>query len=383
MNDCQTSHRSMVGPGRFIQLALILIFAFALASDAEAQRRRRKIPSAKPNATPAEKAAAAEEKKNEEKATTTQEKPAPKPGEKIAAEPENVLLEVKDEGVFLVATWYAAPVAEIPEKDEEGNPIESGKVTAPFILLHDWDGNRQQMLLLAKSLQDMGHAVIVPDLRGHGESLNVRGGNRQLDYTKFKKGDVATVVGDIEQCKRFLREKNDLGELNIDMLNVVAVGDTCHLAIEWAISDWSWGPVGNRKQGQDVKSLVLVAPSEKFMSSSMKKLAKAPLISGTSGSALPTMMIWGTASSDNRICKEVYSQLEKNRPASNSNDPEVFWAQQDLFKVTPATGLTGAQIVQSPDAKTVFDYIGNFVAQKVVAHAEQCPWQVRGKKKKK
>jgi hypothetical protein len=369
--------------GRLFGLAMTVVLIGVFACDAQAQRRNRNIPSSKPKAGNNSNATDAQNQPPTQAQPTkkAKKKAPPKPGEKVSPDPENVVLEVKGEGILLTATYFAPPTIPVPAAKVPGEEIdeEPGKSVSPFILLHDWDGERSQMLPLANFLQSAGHAVLVPDLRGHGESLSMRGSNAPLDYRNFKKNEVATTVGDIEQCKRFLREKNDLGEMNIDLLNVVAVGDTSHIAVEWAVSDWSWPPIGLKKQGQDVKSLVLFSPTKKFGSYSMMKMAKAPIISGKNGSALPMMVVWGAGSNANSDCTDICEALAKNRPPSESRDPAVVWFEQDFFKVTPNTQLSGAQIVQSKDAKPIWTYIVDFTAQKVLAHKDKCPWQVRGK----
>ena len=93
-------------------------------------------------------------------------------------------------------------------------------------MLHDWDGNRKQFSGLATYLQSIGHSIIVPDLRGHGESLRVKASDMTLDREKFNRNAIAAMGEDIEACKRFLLKKNNGGELNIEFLTVVAAGQS-------------------------------------------------------------------------------------------------------------------------------------------------------------
>lgn len=92
--------------------------------------------------------------------------------------PEIVELETKD-GVKLTCTWFPPEGAGKPAKPDgkatapTAQPTSGGKTTAPFILLHDWDRSRTDLLNFGRFLQVAGHAVIVPDLRGHGDSLTV------------------------------------------------------------------------------------------------------------------------------------------------------------------------------------------------------------------
>ena len=83
-------------------------------------------------------------------AVAEEEVPEPPP------KPRSVELTTKD-GVRLNAIYY------------EGT---EGETTVPVIVLHDWkqkeDGKTYETL--AEYLQSKGYAVILPDLRGHGDS---------------------------------------------------------------------------------------------------------------------------------------------------------------------------------------------------------------------
>src|SRR5262249_2240725 len=72
--------------------------------------------------------------------------------------PQNVSFKTAD-GVNLSATFYPSPL----EKD-------ALKEAVPVILLHSFKGSRADFSDLALVLQDAGCAVLVPDLRGHGQS---------------------------------------------------------------------------------------------------------------------------------------------------------------------------------------------------------------------
>ena len=70
--------------------------------------------------------------------------------------------------------------------------------------------------------------------------------------------------GDVEMCKAFLMEKNNNKELNIDKLCLVGAEMGAVVAVDWAARDWSWPILPGRKQGQDVKALVLLSPEWSF-----------------------------------------------------------------------------------------------------------------------
>ena len=142
------------------------------------------------------------------------------------------------------------------------------KDAVPVLLLHPFKGSRADFNDLALALQEAGCAVLVPDLRGHGQStrrINADGKEVEIEQALMNHQDFEAMgyadtktSGDVEACNKFLRAKNNLKELNIDKLVIIGAEMGAAVAIDWAQSDWSW-PVlpGAPKQGQDVKALDL------------------------------------------------------------------------------------------------------------------------------
>ena len=65
----------------------------------------------------------------------------------------------------------------------------------PIVLLHSWKSDgRKEFEGLAKYLQAEGHAVLVPDLRGHGQSKKFQGTDVPLDQAKLRNADFADMV---------------------------------------------------------------------------------------------------------------------------------------------------------------------------------------------
>lgn len=274
-------------------------------------------------------------------------------------DPETVLIEAKD-GVEIRAEWFGGT------KEKESVPI---------IMIHDWDSNRKKLTSFARLLQkEKGYAIIVPDLRGHGESITAKGLDDELDRKRFKKNELASMVEDIDSCRRFLQEKNDAGELNLDMLTVIACGKMSVHAVNWCITDWSWGTLPNGvKQGQNVKSLVLVSPRRKFKSLSMVKALKAPLFSSKTG-ALPVAILYGERHTEsNKDGQAIFEQLKKSR----KEQEDFSWEDQSLFKLSdPDSNLAGeAMINKFPD--DLGGFIAEMIDKKILANKDDLPWQVR------
>ncbi|HEY2881906.1 MAG TPA: alpha/beta fold hydrolase [Pirellulales bacterium] len=178
--------------------------------------------------------------------------------------PQNVLLKPTYDGVQLSATYY-------PTRLEK----QAAKDAVPVLLLHQWKGSRADYNDLALDLQKAGCAVLVPDLRGHGQSTRrvmPDGKERQIDPAQISKADMEAMAyaeqagaGDVEVCKSYLMAKNNAGELNIDKLVVVGAEMGASLAVNWSDRDWSWAPLlGAGKQGQFVKAVVLISPNWTF-----------------------------------------------------------------------------------------------------------------------
>ena len=138
--------------------------------------------------------------------------------------PKTVSLTTKD-GMALKATYYGS---------------NRRKEAVPVILLHDFKGNRHELHGLARWLQkDLGHAVMVPDLRGHGDSkqLKILGSEKtvELNPEKLRKPDFVNMIfHDMEAVRKFLVGENDKGNLNLNQVCVVGAGMGASVALNWS-----------------------------------------------------------------------------------------------------------------------------------------------------
>jgi len=186
--------------------------------------------------------------------------------EKKIPPPEEVpdLITPDPDGLKLAATYF---------------PGTKGKDTVPILLLHGLGGSGKDYADLALYLQSLGHAVLVPDLRGHGASRKRKGSTIELDASRMSAGEFTNIVlFDLPTLKNFLIEKNNAGALNIEKLVVVGADMGASAAAAWAYADWARPPVGHKKQGQDVKAVVLISPEKSTPGLPITKpLAAAPL----------------------------------------------------------------------------------------------------------
>ena len=288
--------------------------------------------------------------------------------------PEEVTLETKDK-VQLVCTYFAPnkpsnpskPADEKEESDTEEDSID-GKRVIPYIILHDWERSRKDTTALATFLSAQGNAVIIPDLRGHGDSTRVAGYDKEVAAADFKTSEIAAVIEDIETCKKFLVKKNNAGEVNIDMLAVIAIGKTAPLATAWVVQDWSFAPYSKGiKQGQDVKALIMISPAKKLGSFAMNRVTSAPIFSGSS--ALPTIVAWGTETKQAKEVQSIYNRLEKKRPDTKT-----------LYKAPLRNSLDGTQIGSNPKQTKLWGFFHKTVSGKINDNLDKLPWQDRSKK---
>ena len=300
--------------------------------------------------------------------------------------PKNVTLKTKDK-IQLVCTYFP-PVAQpkpdadkdkTDDKETDEDEAINGKRVIPYIILHDWESSRADTAALAKFLSDKGNAVITPDLRGHGESITVAGFDRPLKAANFKTPEIATVLKDIEQCKRFLVKKNNAGELNIDMLAIIAIGKTAPLAAAWSVSDWTaYAPYRDGiKQGQDVKSLIMIAPEKKLGPFSMNRIVSASIFTGDH--ALPTIVAWGTGSPKAKEIESILKVLKKKRPDRKGDSAAKTLFQAPLRN----SSRTGVQIGSDESLDRLWDFFHETVSDKINENIDKLPWQDRRKKNKK
>lgn len=273
-------------------------------------------------------------------------KEPPKPKYTIS----DVDLTAKD-GFPLKATWY------------EG---DRGTSAAAILMLHDLSRSRRDFEQLATFFAENGHCVLVPDLRGHGESA--KNANGQVDAPrKYGPAEALAIQADIEACKKFLVQKNDAEICNIELMSIVTCGATSIPALSWCIVDWSFLPAAV-KQGQDVKAVVLLGPVRSHQAWQINPLLKTPLLSGTRhAQPLELMLISGTKSGSFRDTKSLYSSWAATRGRRDESDN---WAKHNIYLVTTESAHDGiASVMQHSDF--VPDKIFDFLENRVFNRAEE------------
>ncbi len=264
--------------------------------------------------------------------------------------PADIVLRTRD-GVALHATYY---------------PSTLGKEAVPIVLLHGEKGSRGDFKAFALELQALGHAVIAPDLRGHGDSASPRGPDRAL---ALKPEDLANMVSqDMEAVKSFLVARNNAGELNIDKLCLVGAEMGSAVAVNFAARDWSWPVLATGKQGQDVKALVLISPAWTHRGLAINEAIEHPQVR----SLLSVLIFAGERSTkERREAERLHKTLERLRPAPL---PDDVAGTQTLWLRTLPTSLQGTQLLNE-SRLGARQMIERFIELRLVD--VQIPWRER------
>ena len=248
-------------------------------------------------------------------------------------------------------------------------PGANNKQTVPVIMLHMYGGSRQDFAGLAARLQAEGHAVIVPDLRGHGDSTQREGSTEKLDYTSFKAADfiaMAAVGGDVEAVKSYLVDRHNEGQLNIEALCLIGAEMGATVALAWSELDWSWPVLATGKQGQDVKGLVLLSPVYNFKGLKITRALNDPNVR----SKLSVYIVVGKADARaRRDAERLYKALERYHPK-----PEKPEDRDLVLNLDMDTNLQGTHLLEEATLK-LEDRIVNFVRKRLAEQA--IPWKER------
>jgi pimeloyl-ACP methyl ester carboxylesterase len=284
--------------------------------------------------------------------------------EKTIPESEPLTLPTFD-GLQLALTYY---------------PGTEGKKSIPVVLLHMWKQNGNDYRDLALALQKMGCAVIVPDLRGHGGSKRLKGLRQEetlkaatLAPEQFRR----MVTQDMEAVKKFLWQRNNDGELNIDKLCVVGAEMGASVALNFALADAAvqdmnrvYGADRERKVGRFVKALVLLSPEHSFRGLPIRAAA-APLISNVA-------MLILVGKQDAKAldeAKRIHGIFERYHPEPTGDDKTD---KRTLFYGKLDTSLQGTKLL---DPKfNVPAMIADFIYLRLIKSEESRDWTWQARK---
>jgi len=338
--------------------ALVVLLGAIAASPAVAQNPPADTPPAKaddkastPPPAAAEKAPAAAADEPKKSASSEKEK---------LPEPEDLTLTTSD-GVRLALTYY---------------PSNRGREAIPVVLLHMAKGSRTDYKYLAAGLQSQGYAVVVPDLRGHGDSTKQVGREKELSAAKLPIEQYKLMVDkDMYAVKEFLWERNNAKELNLNKLCVVgaemgasvAINFTAFDAVGYGDSDHGafYGPL---QLGLFVKSLVLLSPEVSF-----RGLPLTPLPDDIR-KTVPVLILVGKEDSRSYDEAERVSKIFKRIAPKKEEDMTYF------FKPL-ATKLQGTKLLEPKALGAADNYIVPFLKLRLKDADQAREWSWKTLKK--
>jgi pimeloyl-ACP methyl ester carboxylesterase len=295
---------------------------------------------------------------------------APVPAWAQAPPPQVVQLRTGD-GVQLAITYY-------PGLATPGTP--DAKRVAPVVLLHDHKDTRAIFGPLAALLQTppaedpkrASFAVVLVDLRGHGDSTKQIFGNgspQNLDAARISKADVYSMAAlDMEEVRRFLVTKNDEGALNLNKLCLIGSGMGANVAANWAVEDWRVPPLAVVKQGQDVKALVMISPRWTFQGLSMQ----GPMRLRPLKEQVAWMLIYGSENPD--VVTDVRRIEKQLKPYHPDHDGDGAPRPADFVVLGMQSRLQGDNLITKL-GNEVNDRIISFLIENVAS--KEMPWVAR------
>ena len=267
---------------------------------------------------------------------------------------------VTSDGLQLSATFY---------------PGTEGRESVPVVLLHMWKGDRKEYAGLALYLQrEKGCAVLVPDLRGHGESTQSPFGGGKLDAAKMGTDQFYLMAyNDMETLRKFLVDRNDKEELNLKKLCIVGAEMGAAVAAYYAAYDWTTPrrEADRAAASQDVKALIMISPDWDFKGLPLNKPLANPLVR----SQISMMIVAGKEDPKSLAdARRVYNLITRYHV-----DPETAELdQRDLFFGEPPTKLEGTKML-GVKGLNLEPAIARFIELRLVD--KPYPWYRRAGKK--
>lgn len=244
-------------------------------------------------------------------------------------------------------------------------PSDNGKSAIPILIVHEWKGQASPYFELCKKLQASGHAVLVPEYRGHGGSrdyVDPKGQTKQFDVARMSKRDIERIIAmDLESTKGFLKEENNEGKLNLNALVVIGIGEGAVFAAQWSQRDWKFPSVGRKKQGQDVKGLIYISPEKQI-----KGIGIDSTLDDKDLIQLPTMIIAGKQSKHAEEAIRIAKQVEGTKKRIGRG------AATGFNFLMPDTSQSGARLVN--DIPAVSEAIVEFISKEVKISDSENEW---------
>ena len=229
-------------------------------------------------------------------------------------------------------------------------PSTEGENAVPVVLLHSLKGDGwKEYEGLAAYLQEQGCAVLVPNLRGHGQSTTFKATGTVLDPARITNSEIGKMVqqyGDMEAWRSFLVQKNNERALNLNKLCLVGSEMGASVAMHWALYDWRMFDLTARQRRPSVKALVLLSPQKNFRGLDIRDPLASPAVR-----SLSTMILVGRQDSKAYAqASQLDTALAKYHlgPPKGADKKELAeWNEtsKDLFFRSFDTSLQGSKLL--------------------------------------
>jgi pimeloyl-ACP methyl ester carboxylesterase len=293
-----------------------------------------------------------------------QESQAPAAPAKAAAEPFDRVDRITSDGLSVEGFFF---------------PSTEGENAVPVVLLHSWKGDGwKEYAGLARYLQERGCAVLIPNLRGHGQSTTFRATGAVLDPARMSNAEISNMVTrDMEAWRSFLVQKNDEKALNLNKLCLVGSEMGASVAMHWALYDWRMFDLTAHQRRPSVEALVLLSPQKVFRGLDVKEPLLHPAVR-----SLSIMILVGRQ--DSKAYAQA-SQLDTTlakyhpRPPKGLDKNELArWNEEnrDLFFRSFDTSLQGSKLLAVRQLE-VPEIIWRFIELRLAnpGKSKDFPWQ--------
>ena len=176
---------------------------------------------------------------------------------------------------------------------------------------------------------------------------------------------------DLRAVRKFLVEKNDAGELNLNRLCLVGAEMGAVLALNWTAEDWSWPNLPAAKQGRDVKALILISPEWAFKGMRISNALGQRALKSDRISFL--VLVGGRNSKAVASAKRIYKSLAPFHLHADRDNPDDL-KEHTLFLAEIETSLQGTKLLAVPGVNLAND-LAEFFKQR--AAEPDFPWSVR------
>lgn len=256
-----------------------------------------------------------------------------------------------EDGVAIKFSYYASATPE----------------SVPVILLHGGGGKRDDLRPVAEYLSAQGHSVVVPDLRGHGESTEQTKAGRTitLSYKTQNRNDInAMVLHDMTKIWNFLLNENNEKVVNIKKLCVVGVDMGAIVAVNFVAKNYTEKDYRNQPRGKDVKAIVLVSPPSAYRGASCSEATKQPAFKGQVSTLIAVGDDGATERNNAKQLESILTKFAESGANKDSKEKLVLYAALK-------TKLQGAQLLANPQLK-LMAAVDGFIQKRLVE--KNIPW---------